>query len=566
MKFAEFIVRFLAERNVKDAFGIPGGVILELIYAMENSGLIKPHLMFHEQSASFAAAGYAQYNNTLGVAYATRGPGITNMLTGIADAYCDSIPIMFITAHNTLQTNHKKRIEADQEIDIVKVCQPIIKYAVRVDDIDSAENEFVKCCYHALNGRKGPVLIDIYSPLFGMERKDFKFDTDTCPIGLGLEDKDIVAEYVFAKLRKAKSPVILTGDGIHQANGTKELREYAEKTAIPVLSSRCSADVMADSDLYFGYIGSHGTRYANFILSKADLIISIGNRLSFPSSSESYRLLLEDKEIIQIDIDKTELKFTDDKQKKSFFADAKLVLEALTEKGAVSKQWDCWLSRCRAIKEKLQECDLLSVNDTIGELMQNVSGTIPFVCDVGNNEFWCSQSYVRFKLCNRILYSKSFGSLGSSVAKSIGVFYKTRKAVICFIGDQGLQMNIQELQFISNHEIPIKIVVLNNEQSGMIKDRQKERFQGRFLHTTFESGYSCPDIKKIARAYELRYLHVEKVLDQEEKYLFQDPIPLICEVSVNREEGLRPSLPKGRKIQDMFPDLPIDIWNYLESL
>ena len=539
MKGCEYIVDFLVSHGVTDAFGIPGGVVLDLLFALDVKDGITPHLSYHEQAAGFAAIGYAQASGRLGVAYATRGPGFTNLLTPIAEAYSESRPVLFITGHATPSLNEKMRVVADQEINTCAIVKTISKYASRVDDVADLPDVLARAYTEAMTGRKGPVVLDIATKVFAGEIKtevvEKSIHNGSLDEVVGIEDA----------IMNAKSPVLLIGDGVNQAQRQKEVRRLAEKMQIPVLSSRFSHDVLCGSDLYFGYVGSHGIRYANFVLSKSDLIISMGNRLHFPVESVSYRQITERAKTIRIDIDASEFE-REIPNSQTIEADLWQVVYGLLNVEADFGNHEEWLQVCEKLRSELKEEDINSATKQIEEAMAKIPDDAMVVADVGNNEFWLSRACVHANYKGRVLYSKSFGSLGCGICKAIGVYYATRESVVCFTGDQGLQMNIQELQYVAQHQLPILIVLINNHASGMIKDREQVKY-GRCVHTTTDSGYGNPDFRKLTDAFGLLYIHNMEQWDSIQ--------PCLMELAVNTEEGLTPSLPAGKPIQDMIPEL-----------
>lgn len=551
MTASEYIAFFLASHDTTDAFGIPGGVILDLIYAMESTEGITPHLMYHEQSAGFAACGYAQNSGKLGVAYATRGPGFTNLISAIADAYCDSLPVLFITGHSAQSLNPKMRVMDDQEFDTCSMVSNITKYAKRVDTLEDLQGALETAYTKAQTGRKGPVFLDIWS---GLYRKELNFSISKQEAQEQQSYTDSIA-FLAEEIKNANRPVFLIGDGINQVGKAGKFRAFAERVGVPVVSSRFSHDVMGDSLLYYGYIGSHGMRAASFVLSKADTIISIGNRLHFPVKSDSYRLIIEDKRFIRIELDDTELERSLPKAI-NVRADIEQLIVDLSQCNVYFGSHQDWIAVCDELKQALKETDINDPVKRIAEILQLANDNCSVACDVGNNEFWVSCASVYNRTNKRVQYSKSFGVLGCGLGKAIGVYYATHNPVISFIGDQGLQLNIQELQYIAQHNLPISVVVLNNHSSGMIKDRQVNRPQ--FLHTTESSGYTQPNLGTIANAYGISY-----------SMIFKDECinkPQLVEIEISEAETLHPSLPKGEPMQNLFPELPREQYEYLNNL
>lgn len=559
MTGADYIVDLLIKSGATDGFGIPGGVILDLLYAMDKRREeFAPHLSFNEQCAGFAAVGYAQISGRLGVAYATRGPGFTNLISAIADAYYDSIPALFITGHSTSKLDSNVRILADQEMDTVHMVSHITKYAKRIDTVDSLKKEVPKAITLAIDGRKGPVFLDLSSSVL---RENMDCTT--------IENGDYIAEkhspisnidYVIDTINNSKRPVLLLGDGIHQGHIENEINELITKIRIPTLSSRFSHDIVNDSSIYFGYVGSHATRYANFVLSKADLIISLGNRLNFPFSSQSYKNVIDKAKFIRVDIDRSEFQ-RNIPDCINYNVDARDFISALLNANRKITIDRKWLKTCQRIKETLINSDINAGAELLSNILNNIPSDWPIICDVGNNEFWLSRSAVYSNIKNRVLYSKSFGALGCSLGKAIGAFYATRKSIIVVVGDQGLQLNIQELEYISKNNIPIYVLLINNQASGMIRDREIPKY-GYAVHTTLESGFGNPNYKKICEAYNIQYI----------KYNDASSIsislsrPTLIEIMVNDNFGLTPSLPKGNACQDLYPLLERELYNELNKL
>lgn len=531
MKVSEFIVNRLCQYGVTDVFGIPGGVILRFLYAVnDREPDISTHLTYHEQTAAFAALGYAQASGNLGVAYATRGPGICNMFTAIAEAYQESIPVLFITAHGNRDENKNVRFLHNQELNIVESVRNITKFAADIDDLSAVIPTFNKACHEALMGRRGPVLIDISAKLWNLTIES----SDTCGQDAPMQNTDceVVFTVIKEEINQSKRPAILIGDGLRHTSDKEVLIHLAEQLRIPVLSSRGSQDLLSGSSYYYGYVGSHGVRYSNFILSKTDLIISIGNRMAFPLQSDSFKPIVENAHVIRLDIDEGEF-IRRIPGERTIHADIRSVIEEICQRTIEIKSFEEWNCVCRDIKDELEneDCDepVISISNFIKEQPDDCI----YVCDVGNNEFWFSRAYEKSGSTSCVLQSKSFGTLGSAIGKAIGAYYDTRKNIVCVVGDQGFQYNIQELQYIKKHKLPVKILLINNKSSGMIADHEKSIYGERLIHTTDKTGYGSPNFNEIVRAY-----HVENCL---------------YEINVERSIRLTPTLPKGNSCQEMEP-------------
>ena len=550
MTGAQYIVDSLIKRGVTDAFGIPGGVILPLLYEMEcRKPLFTPHLSYHEQCAGFAACGYAQASGKIGVAYATRGPGFTNLITAIADAYYDSLPTLFITAHSAPCPPEGMRVMADQEMDTCSMVRNITKIAVRVDDETTFAETIDKALSVATESRKGPVLLDIASALFKKEITCIAKEKTVTP---AKEDYSKQINEIATAIKNAKRPIILAGDGVNQSNAREFFRQFVKKINIPVVSSRFSHDLMAGDVNYYGYVGGHGMRAANFILSKTDLILSLGNRLHFPPKSESYGSVMDHAKLLRVEIDENEFN-RNIQNTVNYNCDLSELLSQTLDVNCDFGKHDEWIKVCDILKTELKNEDINPAIESIISVLKRIDKDTIVVNDVGNNEFWVSRAAVESGCENRVLYSKSFGALGCGLGKAIGVYYASQKPVVCFVGDQGLQLNIQELHYIAQHKLPVSVILLNNHSSGMIKDRELAVYD-KCLHTTEYSGYLAPDFKVLSMAYGFKYgtLSINE--------------PSLVEITLDESIGLTPSLPKGRQCQDMIPELQEEKYGYLNTL
>lgn len=565
MNAADWIVDYLIRQEVTDSFGLPGVVVLELLYAMDRrKEELTPHLTYHEQGAAFAACGYAQATGKLGVAYSTRGPGLTNMITGMADAYYDSLPTMFLTAHNSRDMKKQMRILNNQEMDTVSVVSGFTKYSVRIDRIEDVKREVQKAYTLATTGRKGPVFLDILSSVLKSEIPE-----GDCPVEMPVEtDADkvrVAAEEIAARIQNAKRPVLLIGSGVRQSQTQALVRQIAAKAGIPILSSRTAQDMVPDAREYYGFVGSHATRHSNFIISKSDLMIVLGNRMAFPVNSKSFKPVVEHAATIRIDVDASEYN-RDVPNSVPYPFDLQNILPELAKMDLSYSGREEWISVCDELKNKLDQWDRSPVVDKLTQMMQVADPTATFVCDVGNHSFWETNAYAYSKKANRILYSGSFGTLGSALPKAIGAHYSTGKPVVCFTGDQGYQMNIQEMEFISLHNLPITIVILNNVSSGMIREREVKGYNGHFVHTTMDSGYGVPDLEGIAKVYRFDYRRMNALDEWAENSFSYSTRPTLVELIVDENIDLFPYLPVGSVCQDLSPELPRDLFNFLNKL
>lgn len=565
MNVADYIVEFLVQYGVTDTFGIPGGVVLDLLYAMQKrSPELTPHLCYHEQGASFAAVGYAQTSGKLGVAYSTRGPGFTNMITGISDAWCDSIPTLFITAHAAKEAPSYRRIDTTQEIDTCAMVDGIVKYVRRVDDAEDIPCVMQEAYMAAMTGRKGPVVLDVGSWLWkvNLDVAEVLPIKKQPPCNVDVSTLMIIENAI----QQAKRPILLIGNGI-PIECIDQLSDIVDILRIPVLSGRSSHHILAGSKYYYGYMGSNGMRYANFILSKADLMISMGNRLNFPVNSKTYGDLPNRCNILRVEFDELELE-RKIPNSVSIEEDLHNLLPAMLQKEWNIPSYSEWLQVCETLKKELWEEDMESVPNQIKKVIQSgIAKNAIFSADIGCNEFWLSRACEYIRHHGAVLYSKNFATLGCALPKAIGAYYAKRELVVCFVGDQGLMFNAQELELISQEQLPILIVVINNTASGMIRDKEVKKYAS-LLHTTESSGYSLPNLRKIMEAYGIDYVCVESsdAYVQLKNELTGRTSPLVVDLIIDKDELLAPTIPAGEEMQNMHPMLDNDKYEFLNSL
>lgn len=554
MTVAEYLVHCIAKAGCTDIFGIPGGVVLDFLYAAENSSEVNIHLSAHEQGAGFAAVGYAQINRTLGVAYATRGPGFTNLYTAIADAYFDSHPVLFITAHAKKFTKTSARFYEEQEFDTVSAVKKITKYAARIESVEKAIDAIDKALAAALTGAPGAVFLDFLSGIWNQDVELSKDRIDEHPFlrDISVSDIERTADSLKRNIQQAKRPVLLVGAGVWQSASEDSFRILIEKLQIPVVSSTIAQDTIANSPYYFGYIGSHGLRYANYILEEADLIISIGNRLLYDRRSATFGSIAR-KKLIRIEIENLVGSYEEDAE--IIHADLKYLLPALTKIHDMGAGHGEWVAYCSEVKHVFFSYDLPDTVRAFSRMLKVLPTNLPIVADVGNNEFFLMRAYTYVNCNNRFLMAKAFAAMGCALPKAIGVYYASRQSVLAVMGDQGSLFNIQELHYISTWKLPIVVVILNNYSSGMIKSKQKAQNRKQFVHTTPESGYNAPHFKKIAEAFTIPYYTFADMSDERLAAVLRSVTqPIMIEIAENTECDL-PILPKGNKCYEFVPDM-----------
>lgn len=559
MKVSDYIVEFLIEKKITDIFGYPGGMVTHLMDSLKKyEKNISAHVNYHEQASSFCACGYGQIKNIPGIAYATSGPGATNLLTGIANAYFDSIPTIFITGQvNTYESkgNLRVRQKGFQETDIVEISKPITKYARYIECAEDIVYELEKAYQISINGRKGPVLLDIPMNIF---RADIEVGKLKKYEHRNEEKKDSI-EIILSKLLKSKKPLLIAGAGIDMNGMNNKFKEMINKLGIPVVTSMIAVDLQNyDSKYNFGFIGAYGHRYANFLIEKADLIITLGTRLDCRQTGNNKELFARNAEIIRIDIDEKEMDNKIKENEIQIVADAKTIINKILEddKFNLNGKYDEWLEKCKDIKLKLMDIDYEEGNKIIEKISDVIGENTIITTDVGQNQVWVSQSF-KVKSGQRIIYSGGHGTMGYSLPAAIGAYYANPGKIICFCGDGGLQMNLQELQFLAREKIPIKIIVLNNKSLGMIRHFQEMYFDASYTQTIKSTGYETPDFCKIANAYGIESIKIENIDNQVSKIknALQTDEPVLMQIEMSEKTYIYPKLAVNTPIYNQEPKL-----------
>ena len=583
MKASDYIVEYIINQNIADVFGYPGGMITHLMDSFAKyKDKIHAHVTYHEQAAAFAACGYAQVSGKPGIAYATSGPGATNLITGICNAYFDSIPTIFITGQvNTSESKQSKqsyrvRQRGFQETDIVSIVKPVTKYADYIKSVDELPEKLEKAYNIATSDRNGPVLLDIPMDVFraDISNPQRKLGNAVCAVCVrsaessewSSDNYSEIITKVCLLLEQSNCPCVLIGNGVKLAGQEIAIREFVDKLGIPAVTSMIAFDALssASSDKSlkshgsnnYGFIGAYGTRTANFIVAKSDLVISIGSRLDIRQVGVNREAFAPNARIIRFDIDDDELAYPvhSDRETQIRLGMSDIVKVLKCVQIQVEKNYSSWLSVCDEIKGLLTGID----DNHISSLMKNISSAVPedaiITTDVGQNQVWIAQSF-KIKRGQKVLFSGGHGAMGYSLPAAIGAYYgsKGEKTILCVVGDGGMQMNIQELQFIVREQLPIKIIVLNNNSLGMIRHFQEMYFNKRYSQTKPEGGYTAPKFQKIAAAYGIKSFRVDSKNAEDISYLFEDQAPALLEIVLDEDTYVIPKLEFGKPNQDQEP-------------
>lgn len=566
VKVSDYIVDFFIQKGVTDAFGYPGGMVTHLMESFSKKEQhIKAHVNYHEQASAFCACGYAQISGIPGVAYATSGPGATNLITGICDAYFDSIPAIFITGQvNTFESKKGLgvRQKGFQETDIVSMVKEVTKYCCYVENENAIQKELEKAWYIANEGRKGPVLLDIPMNVFRaiVETEDLEcFEPDA------KREECVEWEQIIGLLEKAKRPVMLLGAGTKTEHIRKQLKTFLQKYPIPTVTSMPAFDVLESTEpLNYGFVGAYGDRTANFIVAKCDLLLAIGTRMDVRQIGAQKENFAPNAKLIRVEIDEGELSNSIKDNEIQVKKDAGYFIDELICHNPHNPNLFSWTSVCNSIRTELQGLDDRTPNAIIRSMSRAIPSDVIITTDVGQNQVWVAQSF-ETKSGQKVLFSGGHGAMGYSLPAAIGAYYAGNKNVISFNGDGGIQMNIQELQFVSRENIPVTIVILNNKALGMIRHFQEMYFDSNYYQTVVSGGYDTPDFEKIAGAYGLKYTRVETVEDVS-KVDWQAKFPQIVEAMINEKTYVFPKLEFGKPNQDQEPLIDRELYARLMEL
>lgn len=558
---AEFIARYLC----KKVFLVTGGACAFIVDAIGRNEDVDYVCFQHEQAASMAADAVWRITGKMGVTVSTSGPGATNLITGIACSWFDSIPAFHITGQvNTNESSKhlgvKVRQAGFQETDIVTMVSGITKYTKRVSSISELMTSLREAYLCAISDRMGPVLIDIPMDVQKQEISDFDIEK----FFLGMEkipEKEAKAVNLSFNIQDflsgANRPLVLIGGGAVLSGSHKEIEEWCKANNIPYVSSWASMPSLdRASDLYFGSIGVYGSRLANWILQAADKILVLGSRLDNRQRTANPRGFAPFAQKLIIDIDQEELyKYKEDPSYRTIQANLK-DLTSVLETGLLDYPFNSWLDMINLAKCELTEgfeaaCPSGGLNPYYAvRAVQDVTKSANIlVSDCGANLCWVYQA---LKPSKQILFTAGGNSpMGYSLPAAIGAQQAQSDArVVCFIGDGGLQMNIQELQTIVNYSLPIQIFIQNNFGYGIIKQFQDAYFEGR--HHASGYGYSVPSFRSLADAYKIEYVACSN-LDEIMSLQIDFTRPRIIELVLPQDALITPKVEMNRFLHDQFP-------------
>ncbi len=542
---ADIILKCLEEENVDVIFGYPGGSVLPLYDALYKNNNIRHILTRHEQGAGHAADGYARATGRTGVAFATSGPGATNLVTAIATAQMDSIPVVFITGQVARRYLGKQSFQESNIVDIVK---PITKYSYQIKNVEELAIEIKKAFRIANTGRKGPVLIDVPKDIT-VDKTYFEY-----PIEVNFKperwgENEHTYSMVAKMLSDSKKPLIFVGGGARDASD--EVKKLAEKLKAPVIYSLMGKGVLSDKHpLNIGMIGMHGTGAANYAVHECDLMFAIGARFDDRATGDELNFAKNAK-IIHLDIDKKEfnkiirgdIHLHDDSAIGLFKLLKVMESEVFSHQTAWLRQIEAWQENHPLIYDKSGKIKPQEVIEAINTASE---GRAFLTTDVGQHQMWAAQ-YYEASSGRHFMTSGGLGTMGFGLPSAVGAQMGLEdELVVSISGDGGIQMNSQEMMTVRANNLPIKIVLLNNSSLGMVRQWQKLFFEERYSHTLFKED-DQPNFVMLAQAYGIKARRISDRanLVEEMTEAFNEPGPQFIEVVVDNEENVFPMVPAG---------------------
>nr|QUE29281.1 IlvB [Erythrotrichia welwitschii] len=552
----------LVRHDVKHIFGYPGGAILPIydeLYSWESRGLLQHILVRHEQAAAHAADAYSRTTGKIGVCFATSGPGATNLVSGIATAQIDSVPLIAITG----QVGRAFiGTDAFQEVDIFGITLPIVKHSYVVRDPQDISRIIAEAFYIARNGRPGPVLIDFPKDV-GLEKFAYRFiepNNISLPGCRPLLHSSFQQINSAAKLiQKSNQPLLYVGGGAVVSNAHVVISNLVKKYNIPITTTLMGKGIFDENeDLSLGMLGMHGTAYANFAVSECDLLIALGARFDDRVTGKLDEFACN-AQVIHVDIDPAEIGKNRIPQV-AIVGDIKNICEELIAKleildSTTQESSTSWLERIEAWKKEYpliipNNPQGISPQETINALNDHTTRAY-FTTDVGQHQMWAAQ-FVK-TMPRRWVSSAGLGTMGFGLPAAIGAqVAHPDDEVVCISGDASFQMNLQELGTIAQYNLKIKIIVINNHWQGMVRQWQEAFYNGRYSHSNMEKG--APNLETLAKAYNIKSVRITKSgeVDEAMKAIMNYNGPVLADFQVLEEQNCYPMVAPGKSNSEMI--------------
>lgn len=586
VKVSDYICNYIAQKGVRDIFMIAGGGAMHLVDSVGRHPKLRYICPHHEQAAAMAAEGYARTSGKMAVVVVTSGPGGTNTLTGVIGQWLDSIAVLYLSGQVKQETSIEScrhlglRQLGDQEINIVDIMRPVTKYAVMIREPLKIRYHLEKAIYLATHGRPGPVWLDIPLDIQATmveEANLFVYDSKEDEICF---DNNLLSQQInelLLRMEKAERPVLLAGHGIRLSGAVKSFLRLVNKLNIPVLTAICGHDLIwSNHPMFFGRPGICGDRPGNIILQNSDFLLCIGARLGLRQIGYKYDAFARNAYRVIVDIDENELKKPTLHSNMQIHSDAKRFIEEMLHQlgDAKIKLKHKWINWCKERKCTLPNIFQDNSNnpkyvnsyvfaDTLFKLIKPES----LVVTANGTAYTGTFQIMHLKKGIRVFANQGCAAMGYDLPAAIGAcFARNKRPVVVITGDGSIQMNIQELQTIAFHRLPIKIFVLNNNGYLSIRTTQDTYFKSRYFASSPVSGLTCPDICRVARAYGLKTAKIinERNLSKRISQIINTPGPIVCEIHMDPKQTLYPKVsskvkPDGslvsKPLEDMYPFL-----------
>lgn len=547
---AQILLNALKENGVEVVFGYPGGSALPLYDALYDYG-IKHILTRHEQGAIHAAEGYARISGKPGVVITTSGPGATNILTGLADAQIDSIPLVVLTAQVSTEVIGT---DAFQEADMIGLTMPITKHNYQVRENKSIKKVVAEAFHIASTGRKGPVVVDLPKNLLANTCKKIeKVEIDLPGYQPNYTPNALQLAKLRSAIKKARKPVVVAGGGIILSEASAELREFCITYNLPVIHTLLGLGGFdPDNKLYLGMGGMHGEYTANMAICECDLLINIGSRFD-DRFTGAVKYFAPNAEIAHIDIDPAEIgKII--KTDIPIVADAKNVIVEMLKEPIEKPNDEEWVEYLAKMRQEHplkydKESDEVKPQAVLEQIFEITKGEAVVVTDVGQNQMWSAQ-FLKQTSPNRWATSGGLGTMGYGLPAAIGAqIAEPKRTVVAILGDGGIQMTMQELSTIKDNNLPIKIIILNNSVLGMVRQWQTMFYKERYSHSIL----SNPDFEMLAKAYGIDACTIKEKKDIEKiiKEAFEYDGPVLVNCYIDKDEMVYPIITPGAGLHEM---------------
>lgn len=548
---SEIVIECLKEQGVDTVFGYPGGTILNVYDALyKHQDEITHVLTSHEQGASHAADGYARATGKVGVCMATSGPGATNLVTGIATAYMDSIPMVAITANVGVSLLGK---DSFQEIDIAGVVMPITKHSFIVKNVHELADTIRRAFKIAKSGRPGPVLVDITKDVTAnLADYEYKAPEEILPVTDTIKESDL--EEVAKMIKKAKKPFIMVGGGVVAANAHEEFRTFAKLCDAPVCDTLMGKGVMDGNDSHYtGMVGMHGTKTSNFGVTASDLLIVVGGRFSDRVIGNAKKFA-NDAKIVHIDVDAAEIN-------KNIVVDASIVgdaKEVLKRLNTLIEQKDNkeWLAEIDELNKKYPSTyttDILTGPTAINKIYELTKGDAIITTDVGQHQMWAAQMY-KYKEPRQLLTSGGLGTMGYGLGACIGAKVGRRdKTVVNIAGDGCFRMNMNEIATAVRYNIPIIQVVINNHVLGMVRQWQTLFYDKRYSNTILNDAVDFVKVSEGMGALAFKATTIAEFEDAFKKAM-ESGRPCVIDAQIAEDDKVWPMVAAGQPISTCFSE------------